>query len=1694
MSSSNAARCAVVALVILLAGCSPATPSPAPPSPVTPAPSPSAPPASTVPTAPPSAAPSPSPAGDGWTAVAVAPQPEIGAALTAVAGSSSAMDATSGFRLRATAGVPLASLLERLRVEPALAYRVEPAADGGSAILRPKAALQAGSQYRFTLVDGAGAPLTGWAFQVAGPPRVVGTSPGNESTDVPVTTGIEFTFDQDGVVVEGSDVVVRLLPDGTALAGAVEMHGRAAVFVPARRLLEGRAYQATVRAGTGAGSGHGGLSGDVTFTFLTGRTATVGSIEAELEQGFSTSLPGEHALLVVRQWRNQPDGNQEELTTPVGIRIYRLPDEAAAIRVIERFLRTPSWAGAGARPTISTSGLTRVFAGSASFVRASGDARLRLPIAGQAGWYLVELREARVSQAVLQVTDILGMAGVREDRFVAWVNDARAGAAVAGAPIEIVGGSRLGRTDARGVLIAPTPASLLSARGSILVRMTADAGRRVIVELASDGGPYASGSWDERRNSGLATWWSALSTDRWLYRPTDTIQAWGYLRTRADERPASSIRLRVWRDSDGPPVGRPIATVDAQQAATGAWIGSVQLRDLPYGWYLLEVVADGRRVEAVGFEVGEVRKPPYQLELAAAPRALVAGNPLTATVTARFFEGTPAAGIPVAVRLESSDQDPAGHAVTDVAGVATVALRPDPFVDDNGQYACAPIVASPDTAVEASAQGSQDICIFRGLEFVDLEAVRDGGVVAITGAVHGVDLAAVEGWLRSADRDSRELDPRGAAVGGRRVEVLVTETVLRRVVVGRWYDPITRQVVESYDWEDGSSTTTSRVVTTRADGTYRLRVPAAAHDRSWKVEAVIADEAGHRITEWRWVEDRVAAREAPSYGLGFPGDSNEFAVGETVTAAITGWKGDREVAMPVGGANRYLFLVTGPTRFDALVGPAARASVRFRAGDEPNLGFDAVWFTGRDYLVLGTATANLRTADRRITVTLTADRDRYAPGDSATVTVRTVDGAGRPVPASVLLRGIDEKLLAMGVAAFSDPLDLIYRRLPVGLLRGPVVSHTPWRPGDGGGKGSTTGGGGGDRSDFRDALPTQMVTTTADGRATISLQLPDDITGWRIAATAITATRLAGSTTILLPVGLPFFADATIAPEYLAGDRVSIRVRAFGSALPAGAPVRFTVASSTLGMPPTTVEGTAFAEVLVPLPALTPGTHEVTIAAASAAGSDRLVRTFQVVESRLAAGHRETVPIAGSTAPPGGPGLTRLVLADAGRARYLELLLGLAMPRGQRADERLAGSIARSLLVEHFGVDADSLPDAIPFARSSFQAAEGGLSLLPYASADLELTVRALVADPGALFPDSARPWLRAIADERGSTIERRTVALVGLAALGEPVLGSLQAALDDRTADGRTQLWAALGLAILGDRGAASAAERSLVERWGERRGDQVRLRISGAAEDVSEATELLALLAAWLDDPLAAEALAYLVAVPPLDDLAVLAQVSVVSRLVERLPAAPAVVAIVEGGERSTVEIPGGGAVTMEVLADRRTAMRLEPVSGAVAVTASWDEPTVSAADLGLPDGDLALTRTISPASPIAPNSVVSVSLDLRVEGPGRNGTVEVVDIVPSGLAALDGGQSGRTGCGAYDVGPARVEGQRVLFVVSFQDVARNENGESYVVIPGTFCLGYLARVVTAGTYVWQPAVARQATSPGLVATTPAATVELR
>ncbi len=222
------------------------------------------------------------------------------------------------------------------------------------------------------------------------------------------------------------------------------------------------------------------------------------------------------------------------------------------------------------------------------------------------------------------------------------------------------------------------------------------------------------------------------------------------------------------------------------------------------------------------------------------------------------------------------------------------------------------------------------------------------------------------------------------------------------------------------------------------------------------------------------------------------------------------------------------------------------------------------------------------------------------------------------------MRAVDEKLFAMGAANMDDPLGELYASTDSGLVGDGLVPREA-RSGTRATARATTGGGGGDRGgreDFRDWLVAKLVTTGADGRATVSFDLSDDLTSWRVVGSAITAGLQAGVGHVHVPVGLPFFAEVVVAPEYLAVDRPAVRLRAYGSALRAGDPVRFTVTSGTVPLAAVTADATAFEPVEVELPAMPVGTHRLRVTATAPgrtpALSDTITRTLR---GREDAGH-----------------------------------------------------------------------------------------------------------------------------------------------------------------------------------------------------------------------------------------------------------------------------------------------------------------------------------------------------------------------------------------------------------------------------------------------------------------------------------------
>lgn len=1638
----------------------------------------------------PPASPGPSvPPDSAWSALEIAPFAVV-ADLRADRADSAGAQLDTTFTLTSRSSIDARTLATRLETEPPIGLAVVDGAASGSVGLRPTAGLTAGRVYRFTLRAEDGTVAGSWAFQARAPLHVVSVLPGDATTRVPLATGIEVTFDQDGAAD-----MAPFFSISPAVDGRFERNGRTQVFVPFG-LQPATVYTVTVRHGLPVSGTELVLERDVTFRFETAGPDRPPAVRFRFGRDVVETSPTEAPIvaLVVETPDQVPSVKPP---TSVQVRVYRFPSLAATVAPMQRMLTGPGWADLS-DTSIPTIGLSRVMTFSAALRVLPGyvDHIVTFPARLPRGWYLIEAGTDRPAQAILQVTDVSAWVAVLADRTVAWVNATGTGGAIPGAAVRVASGRSLGRTGSDGMLDAPTPADLippesdpaaasvaLAASPSPILIVEAQNGHALLVPFDVDGqGGVYRGEWWKGVPTVRSAWWSVIATDRSIYRRDDRIAAWGFLQGRFDGRVPASVELRLVLPANAGQADPPaVVRTTARPTSSGAWAAELPLAGVAVGSYNLQAVVDGRVASATWLDVGIIRKPAYRLALTTDRHVVVAGDRVTATVAAAFFDGQPVPGTPLAIRADSNPDTILETVSTDSAGRATTGWTGSiGWTSEDPQPVG--LFAVPSRPEEGDIRADATVAVFPSAVTLAATGSLTGRSLVVKGSDHEVDLARLERELaKDPQQGIWNLDPNGRPVIGATVTAVITELVPIRRLVGYDYDPITKLVVPRYEYDTQRKLFRTLTLTTSGGGVFGLTLTVPAADHEYEVVLRTQDEADRTAQRTVTASRAIAAEpdRLPVFeNTGAAGGRDlVYRIGQPIRLTMT--DGVRPLA--VGPTDRYLYIVSQQGLRSASVTATPRFSRTFVPADAPGIFIIGVHFTGRTYAPKAATWATFDTLERSLTVELSSDRPSYRPGETVTVNVRTKDANGRPTPATVTLRAVDEKLFAMGAAQVADPLGDLYQRIESGIVRLTATHQLPIGGTEGEG-GSTGGGGGGGaqaRDDFRDTLLFRQLETDAHGEATVTFRLSDDLTAWHVSASAMTASLRAGEGQLLLPVGLPFFVEATIAEEYLASDRPVIRLRAYGSALHAGDAVAFTVAAPSLGLAPTRLDGTAFRDVSVPLPPLSVGRHGITIgASATAPGgtalADRLVRTVTVVRSRTMQTRTAFAPLSADLSVPGGSDVTTYTFTDAGRGRLVAPLTELATSGGSRIDQAVAAAIARDLLIADFGFDPALLPPdafdpaAYPVQQQQNDAYETiamGLPLLPYGGPDARLTARVALVAADRFDRSTLRDALIATRDMASTTRDLRIAVLAGLAALGEPVLSDLQSAASATDLSVSEQIDLALGFAAAGDDAAALAIERDLLRAHGQQLGGWTRLRVGSTLDETVGATAGMALVAAGIGDPIATSLEAYVDANPASDELYVLDRIGVIERMLTRTPAAAASFAWTVDGRHSVVDLAPGRAFTVALTAAQRATLRLEPLTGQVGLAATWSEP-VDLATLTA-DPALGLMRKVTPAGTIGSDAMVVVELTPTFDARAISGGYEVVDLVPSGLApvARTDGWVGQDGT----IGPYRIVGQEVDFSVWY-DPHTNE----------VATLRYLARIVTPGDYAWEPAMLRLAAAP--------------
>ncbi len=1014
-------------------------------------------------------------------------------------------------------------------------------------IFEPAAALERATRYEVTIAAGAEAagggaespePTT-WGFETAPRPRLLRSVPADGEEASTALRGGDLTL-VFNTPMDREALTVTIQPTITNQGLWLSEDGREAHVTGG--WLASREYTVTLPADTPARSGDE-LGEPVTIRFGV----------APMAPYFSLRTTGRFTHF--------------EASEPVEVYGDAMNLEAAELALYrldaEQFLRLTSgedrWQAIDQLAPGSDSLLRRwdldtrapVDVGRRISVTLAAEGASRLP----AGVYYLESGEADApaegrGRTVLTVSDVNLTLKQAPEEVLVWATDLSSAEPVAGLSLSVFEqpGQPLasGVTDADGIFRAPIERRLRAWEPLVVLGRQ---GEQLVAAVSSE---WATGIEPYAFNIGYdpepRDWYGTVYSDRPLYRPGQTVHFRGALR--ADEDASyrlpelDSVRVVV-RDPDW----EPLLEADLPLSDFGTFEGSVELSPLArLGGYQIEVSVGGSEearddetelppveppspepvtVTGASFDVLAYRKPDFEVEVTTDRAEYLQGETIDASATASYFFGGPVVDAEVRWRLLSDDfffSPPDVEGRWDWIDYDLTEAR---MADAQGE-----VVAEGQGRTDA--EGRFDFEVPADLSeyplgqvfTIDVEVVDlDGRAVAgrNSAVVHKADLyigLRPEEYVAESGEPAGfqilALDPEGRPVADRDIELQLYHR--------EWYSVRERREGGAYFWTSAYTDSLVSELEATTDQEGRARVaPRPERAGVHRLVARARDAAGNEAQSatYLWVTGSgfVNWRQENNDRIELVADKKQYAPGDVARVLVPS---------PFEGAQALVTLERGgilSVRRMELEGNSETLEIPIEAEHVPNVYVSVLLLRGEGpdsplpQIKLGYTNLPVSSEGRELEIRLEPDKTgEYAPRQSVTWTISARDADGRPAEAEFSLALVDKALLSLTDRGGPDLQASFYgqRMLSVGTAAGLTQSGrrlaqelAAERKGGGGGPGGEAGT---VRRLFEDtAFWAPSVRTDAAGQARVSLQLPDNLTTWEMAAHGLTADTRVGS-------------------------------------------------------------------------------------------------------------------------------------------------------------------------------------------------------------------------------------------------------------------------------------------------------------------------------------------------------------------------------------------------------------------------------------------------------------------------------------------------------------------------------------------------------------------------------------------------------
>ncbi|CAG0936630.1 Alpha-2-macroglobulin [Thermoflexales bacterium] len=631
-----------------------------------------------------------------------------------------------------------------------------------------------------------------------------------------------------------------------------------------------------------------------------------------------------------------------------------------------------------------------------------------------------------------------------------------------------------------------------------------------------------------------------LYTDKPIYRPGQTVHIKGIMRVEDDARYAidpnlKSIDILIY-DSQGKQVYTGTQALNDYgtfsfdfaldgEAALGGY--SIQAQ--------IPVTRPGQDMPSVQyyngtFVVAEYRRPEFQVSVTAVKDEVLQGETVEVEVEATYFFGGAVGEAPVNWSATASDyyfdrySGPGYYGWNDI--------------DYSGLYddSRGGLIASGEGKTDAQGKlkislpakldekaGSQVFNVEAAVTDLNGQYVANRVRVIVHQGEYYIGVAPVDyvGTVgQPLDFNLLTVDWQGAALGSKNLDVVFHQR--------EWYNVQEQDDFGNIMWTWSFSDTAVFTATATSGpdgmGTTSFIPPAGGE---YRVVARGTDDRGNKISTstYVWVSSReyVSWRQDNNDRISLVADKKEYTPGDVAKILIPSPYQGQVRALVTTERGRILDqqVITLQTNSDVIEIPITPAMA-------PNAFVSVVIVKGVDQndlapsFKMGYASFKVNRAQQELTIDLTPDRDphtaHYAPRDTVTYTVKIENYAGEPQQAETSLAMVDLAVLSLLDRLQLPIAEQFYGERGLGIRTGVALVFSVDRinvklaaEAKGGGGGAEAAGGFTVRGDFRDTAYWKAdVTTDANGLATVSFTLPDNLTTWRMSAIAITKDGLVG--------------------------------------------------------------------------------------------------------------------------------------------------------------------------------------------------------------------------------------------------------------------------------------------------------------------------------------------------------------------------------------------------------------------------------------------------------------------------------------------------------------------------------------------------------------------------------------------------------